>query len=181
MRVPDFGVLRSDGARVTLYSLAAERPVALVFLRHLGCIFCRQQVGTMRDEMADENVVFVTMSEPKVAARFRLWMRSPHPFLSDPERRVYEAFGIPRSTAGKYFSAAVVRKALAAYRKGYRNALDFDDQLQLGGTYVFDGTGEVRASFIAEDISDAPSAETLRRLLHADDAAVAETARDQAR
>ncbi len=166
MQVPEFGVLRHDGVRVTLYGLADERPVALVFLRHLGCVFCRQQVGTLRDELSEENVVFVTMSEPKLTDRFRIWMRSPHSFLCDPEKRLYEAFGIPRSTAGKFFSASVVHEALKAYRKGYRNALTFDDQLQLGGTYVFDREGHVLASFISEDIADAPSPETLRGLLH---------------
>lgn len=174
MRVPDFGALRHDGARVTLYGMAAERPVAMVFLRHLGCIFCRQQVAMLRDAMPEENVVFVTMSPPKVAARFRTWMRSPHPFLCDPERRLYEAFDVPRSTVGKYFSSTVVKAALRAYRSGYRNALDFDDQLQLGGTFVIDRAGDVLGSFVSEDIADAPAPETILALLHAPDPIYAE-------
>lgn len=165
MRVPDFGVLRHDRTYVTLYSLAEERPVALVFLRHLGCIFCREQVGTLRDDLPDANIVFVTMSEPKLADRFRTWLRSPHVFLCDPERRIYEAFGVKRSVAGKFFSQTVVKRALRAYRKGYRNALTFDDQLQLGGAYVFDRDGEVLYSHDANDISDYPSSETLRAAL----------------
>ncbi len=165
MRVSEYGVLRDDGTQVPLYSLAADRPVALVFLRHLGCVFCRQLVAKFRDELADENVVFVTMSEPALTRRFRKWMRSPHFFLADPERRLYEAFGVPRTSAGRFFSAQVVRKALAAYREGHRNSLTFDDQLQLSGTYVMDREGRVLARFVAENISDAPSPETLREAL----------------
>lgn len=167
MRVPEFGVLRYDGGLASLYALASERPVALVFLRHLGCVFCRQQVGILRDALPGENIVFVTMSPPTLTARFRSWMRSPHLFLCDPERRVYEGFDVPRSKVGKYFSKSVITAALRAYRKGYRNSLTFDDQLQLGGTFVFDGEGNVIGSFISEDIADAPSPETIRALLHA--------------
>ena len=163
MRVPEYGVLRDDGTQVPLHSLAADRTVALVFLRHLGCVFCRQL-----DELADENVVFVTMSEPALTRRFRKWMRSPHLFLADPERRLYEAFGVPRTSAGRFFSAQVVRKALAAYREGHRNSLTFDDQLQLSGTYVMDREGRILARFVAENISDVPSPETLREVLRAE-------------
>lgn len=165
MQVPEYGVLRDDGVQLSLYSLAAERPVAFVFLRHLGCVFCRQLVSALRENIPDENVVFVTMSEPALTHRFHRWMRSPHTFLADPERRLYEAFGVPRTTAGSFFSAQVVRRALEAYRNGYRNSLTFDDQLQLSGTYVMDQTGTILASFVAEDISDSPSPETLRAAL----------------
>ena len=169
MRVPEFGVLRHDGTHLPLFSLAAERPVAIIFLRHLGCIFCREQVSTMRDALPSENIVFVTMAEPRLAARFRTWLKSPHPFLCDPERRLYEAFGVGRSTAGKLFSAHVVHRALQAYRKGHRNALTFDDQLQLGGTYVIDKAGSVLAAFPAEDIGDYPSPEVLLKILRTPD------------
>ena len=165
MRIPEFGVLRYDGAYLPLFSLAADRPVALVFLRHLGCIFCREQVATLRDRLPDENIVFVSMAEPKLVARFRTWLKSPHVFLCDPERRLYQAFGVGRSTAGKMFTAHVVSRALKAYRDGHRNALTFDDQLQLGGTYVIDREGNVLASFPADDIGDYPSPEVLRTAL----------------
>ncbi len=169
MRVPEFGVLRFDGGLVPLYSLAAERPVALVFLRHLGCVFCREQVGTLRDALPDENIVFVTMAEPALVARFRKWMHSPHVFICDPERRLYTAFGIGRLTAGRLFNVNVVRQAVQAYRKGYRNALSFDDQLQLGGTYVMDREGNILASFPSDDIGSHPSPEVLLTALRTPD------------
>lgn len=165
MRVPEFGVLKHDRTYVALYELAAQRPVALVFLRHLGCIFCREQVATLRDALPNANIAFVTMSEPKLASRFRAWMRSPHPFLCDPERRLYEAFGVGRTTAGKFFSSTVVRHALKAYRDGHRNSLNFDDQLQLGGTYVMDRDGTITAAFPADDAGDYPSPEVLQNAL----------------
>ena len=61
----------------------------------------------------------------------------------------------------------VIRRALEAYRSGHRNSLTFDDQLQLGGTYILDREGEVLASFPGRDISDNPTPEALERLLRA--------------
>ena len=165
MRVPDFGVLRHDGVHTTLYSLAEERPVALVFLRHLGCIFCREQVGTLRDALGDENVVFVTMSAPALTDKFRRLLHTPHTFVCDPDRRLYEAFHVERGSPRDYFSLDVVRRTLEAYRKGYRNSLTFDDQLQNGGTYVIDRGGNVLASFPSDDLSDMPSPDVIRAAL----------------
>lgn len=167
MRVPEFGVLRDDGSLVPLYSLAADRPVALVFLRHLGCIFCREQVATLRDALPEENVAFVTMSNPALAGRFRRWMRSPHAFFCDPERRLYEAFGVGRAKASHFLNPHLARRAVEAYRKGFRNGLRFDDALQLGGTYVMDHDGLLLASFPANDAGDHPSPEAIRRALNA--------------
>ena len=167
MRVHEYGVLTSEGDRVSLLGLARDRPLALVFLRHLGCIFCRQNVAELRDALPHENIVFVTMSEPTLTARFKQWTRSPHPFLCDPERRLYESFDVPSTTAGGIFTVQVARRALKAYREGHRNSLSFDDQLQLGGTYVLDRTGEILASFPGRDISDNPTPETLEKILRA--------------
>lgn len=167
MKIHDYGVLTADGNRISLLGLASERPLALIFLRHLGCIFCRQHVAEMRDELPHENIVFVTMSEPMLTERFKHWMHSPHLFLCDPERRLYELFNVPRTTTGGFFTAQVARRALKAYREGHRNSLSFDDQLQLGGTYILDREGDVLAAFPGKDIADNPAPETMRQLLRA--------------
>ena len=167
MRVPEIGLLLSDGERTTLRVLAAEGPVALVFLRHLGCIFCREQVATLRDALPTENVVFVTMAEPKLAARFRAWMRSPHPFLCDPERRLYTAFGLQCADRRTLFGQRVVLRGVGALLKGYRQGRIVGDPWQLGGTFVIDADGCVTASFPAADAGDHPSPEALRNALAA--------------
>lgn len=165
MRVPEFGVLRHDGTHVSLYCLAASGPVALVFLRHLGCVFCREQVATLRDALPDANVAFVTMAEPRLAARFRAWMRSPHPFLCDPDRALYRAFGLERGSPGVVLAPRVLARGLSALRAGHRQGLPAGDVWQLGGTFVMDGEGGVLAAFPARDAGDFPSPEAVRRSL----------------
>lgn len=169
MRVPEFGVLRHDGTQASLRSLAEERPVALVFLRHLGCVFCREQVAALRDALPEANVAFVTMVAVPLAARFRTWLRSPHAFLCDPDRVVYRAFGLERGSPGQLFAPAVLARGAAALRAGHRQGRPQGDVWQLGGTFVIDREGLVRAAFPARDAGDHPSPEALGRALGAFD------------
>ena len=89
-------------AFVSLYSLAAERPVALVFLRHLGCIFCRRasRDSTRCPARRERRVRHDVGAEASPPAS-ETWMRSPHVFLSDPERRLYERLRHPPQHCGQ--------------------------------------------------------------------------------
>ncbi|RYG25470.1 redoxin domain-containing protein [bacterium] len=165
MRVPESCVLMHDGEVVPLYSLAKGKRVALVFLRHLGCIFCREQVATLRDTMPEANIVFVTMAGPRLAARFRTWIRSPHPFVCDADRELYHAFGLERGSFAQVFAPNVAARGLAALRKGHRPGRLTEDPWQLGGSFVMDDQGCVSASFPASDAGDHPSPEALKRAL----------------
>lgn len=165
MRVPEFGVLRHDGTEVSLHHLAAERPVALVFLRHLGCIFCREQVATLRDALPEANVAFVTMAGPALAARFKAWMRSPHPFYCDPDRKLYQTFGLQRGALRQVLAPHVALRGIRAFRAGHRQGRPTEDVWQLGGTFVMDGEGSITAAFPASDAGDYPSPEALTKAL----------------
>lgn len=165
MRVPDSGVLRYDGETVALHGLAESKPIALVFLRHLGCVFCREQVATLRDTMPEENVAFVSMATPKQAARFRAWMKSPHIFLCDPDRILYREFGLQRASLAGLVGPRVIARGFEAYRAGHRAGRVVGDGWQLGGTFVMRETGEVSAAFPAIDAGDYPSPDALRRAL----------------
>ena len=165
MRVPESGVLRYDGETVSLHGLAKPKPVALVFLRHLGCVFCREQVATLRDALPQENVAFVSMADPKQTARFRIWMKSPHSFLCDTELRLYRAFGLQKASLGALVGPKVVARGFQAYRAGFREGRVTGDRWQLGGTFVMDGTGCVSAAFPALDAGDHPSPDALHRAL----------------
>ena len=43
----------ADGRPVRLGALWADAPAALVFLRHYGCVFCREHVAQLRDHEAE--------------------------------------------------------------------------------------------------------------------------------
>jgi hypothetical protein len=165
MRIPELCILKHDGTEMPLFSLAVGRPVALVFLRHLGCIFCREQVATLRDAMPDENIAFVTMAEPRLAARFRTWIRSPHLFICDSDRKLYHEFGLERGNFNQVVIPHISTRGFSALRKGYFPGRLSEDRWQLGGTFVMDGEGCVSASFPASDAGDHPSPESLKKAL----------------
>ena len=46
-------VLDTDGATVRLGSLWSDRPAVLVWLRHFGCLFCKEQTAEFRARAND--------------------------------------------------------------------------------------------------------------------------------
>ena len=124
--------------------LAGDRPTLLVFLRHFGCLFCREMVKDVRvaAESADGNgggrrhyphVVFAHMADAAEGARFmaRYWPAAPA--VSDPDRRLYRAAGLGRGGASQMFRPAVWSAGLAAWRKGHRVGLPVGDPWQMSG------------------------------------------------
>jgi peroxiredoxin len=88
----------------TLESLAQERPLLLVFLRHFGCPFCREAVADIaarRSTMdaSGTQVAFVHMHpEEQAAEYFARYGVGDLPRVSDPGARVYDAFGLTQAT-----------------------------------------------------------------------------------
>src|SRR6266446_1204344 len=65
------------GAAVSFKGLWAERTVVLAFVRHLGCIFCRQQVAgltTRLPEIERRGASARSASTPFIASSFRYTM-----------------------------------------------------------------------------------------------------------
>ncbi len=164
MKVPLFDVVLSDGSTVPLRSLYEDRPLCLVFLRHLGCIFCREHVAELR-EAKDLNIAFVSMSAAPEVDRFRKEAGSPHPFISDSARALFEVFGLRRASLGQVFSPKVFGKGARAWSKGVRSSRPPTDPWQLGGTFVIDTDGEVVWERRSEDVADNATVEEIRLAL----------------
>jgi len=65
-----------DGRQVRLGDLWRERPAVLVFVRHFGCVFCRQMAVEIHRarhdfEKADVELVVIGHGSPAQAADFR--------------------------------------------------------------------------------------------------------------
>lgn len=127
----------------TLAELSDEKPLALVFIRHSGCTFCRDTLAKLAEERKSLEAKGVTlgvvgMSEPQVlkelAASFGL---SDILLVSDPDRRLYKALEIPR---GGLFQVLGLKDVWYAYKTGAlkrhgMGPIDADG-LQLGGSFV---------------------------------------------
>ena len=135
--------------------LDADRPTLLVFLRHLGCPFCREMVKDVRTaaETADgpagrrrfPRVVFFHTVGPRRGARFfgRYWPAAPA--VSDPGRAVYEALDFARAGVLQVFGPRVWPCFLRAARKGHRQGKFAGDLWAMPGLLLLAPDGRVLA------------------------------------
>ena len=118
--VADDVFLARDQQGRSLGSLTHVQPVLLVFLRHLGCTFCREaatDVSEQRQAIEREGVTpaFVGMlEEPELGEFLQLYGLGDLPRFADPSRSLYRAFGLGRGSARQLFGPRVWRRGLAA-------------------------------------------------------------------
>ena len=160
MFAPTQTVTLDDGSAIELVSVYSERPLALVFLRHAGCISCREIVSSLK-RFPEANVIFVASERAEECAAFRERMASPHRFISDPNRSLYEAFGLGRGGVGQVLHPRVMRRGLEAMKSGVRQGKPSGDPMALGGAFVIDREGVVTWEHRSADISDNPCPQTI--------------------
>ncbi len=146
-----------------LLSLSRNRTVMLVFLRHFGCVFCKEALSDLAERQSviknkGIELVFVHMSEKDVAEdyfkRYRL-AKSVH--ISDPFCQYYAAFGIVKGNFSQLYGLRTWIRGFAAKRQGHELELAraLGDSTQMPGIFIIkDGT--VVDKFIHKHASDRP-------------------------
>ena len=149
-----------DGGPASLRDqLDPRRPSLLVFLRHLGCPFCREMVkdlrvaaeradaveGGHRGEKRYPRVLFFHTLGPRVGGRFfgRYWPAAPA--VSDPGRHFYDALDIPRASAGQVFGPRTWPCLLRAGRKGHHLGRIVGDLWTMPGLLLVSPAGRIVA------------------------------------
>lgn len=153
----------SDGPSrgVSIAALSERRPVLLVFLRHLGCTFCREAAADLRDRRAiievSASIVVVTMSPAAEARAFLAgYGLDDLDLVSDPERTLYRAMELRRGTLPQLFGPRVwLRGVVAGVLGGHWVGGLRGDGLQMPGAFVIRG-GRLVAAFRHRDAADRP-------------------------
>src|ERR1700690_3132613 len=88
-----------DGQPIRLGSLWANGPAVVVFLRHYGCIFCREHVAQLRDHEPvfrnkGASLAAIGLGDLRYAQIFRDESGITFPLLVDERRRAYRAAGL---------------------------------------------------------------------------------------
>ena len=153
-------VRTNDG--MSLLQLSKEHPIMLLFLRHAGCMFCREALSDVaaqrkQIEATGTRIVLVHMSrEPQAGSFFRKYGLEDLPRVSDPQRSLYRAFGLGRGGLMQLAGPAVWLRAIHAAmfdRHGVGKAAG--DVFQMPGVFMV-YHGHVVRSFVHHSIADRP-------------------------
>jgi hypothetical protein len=103
----------------------------------------------------DLPIVFVSLESVERTEAFRLRTRSPHPFIADPGRVLYQAFGLKRAGLPQVLNRATMRRGIEAARAGHSLLkVPTADPMQLAGTFVIGRDGQVLWGHRSEEVSD---------------------------
>lgn len=157
------------GLPVRLGDLWREQPAVLVFLRHYGCVFCRDHAVKFHRargefEAAGARLVAIGQGTPAQAARFRADQCVDLLLLSDPDRRSYAAAGAKVATLPELLGPRIIARGLARTIASripqgsivVHQGKIVDHPAQLGGVVVVAPDGSVRYAHMSEDASDNP-------------------------
>lgn len=146
----------------TLEQLSTESPTLVVFLRHTGCVFCREALADLSRQRtalraAGTTLALVHMSEPLSATlRFERYGLGDIHRYSDPERVLYRAFGLERGSLRQLFGPPVWWRILGAtVLGGHWFGRSEGDGFQLPGVFLLDH-GQVMAEHRAATAADRP-------------------------
>ncbi len=155
-------VLDETGKSHELGSLWKDHTAVLVFLRHFGCIHCRDHVVHLHARLdaiegKGARMAVIGNGSPSFIAGFREETLYDGPVYTDPTLAAYRAAELKRSVAAtldprSLFGAA---KALA---NGIRQGRTQGDQWQQGGVLVVAPSGEIRWQHASDRPGDNASA-----------------------
>lgn len=138
-----FKFVRTNNGEV-LGDLGGHKKLLLVFVRHFGCTFCREnvdEISKMKDKISELNLepVFVHMSDPTYAEEFfGQYFDQKISFISDPNLSLYKAFGLKRGSLLQLYGIKTwLRGFYAGIVKGHGLGSSEGDVMQLGGYFIY--------------------------------------------
>ncbi len=111
-------------------------------------------------------MVLVGMGTPEESAAFVKKLALPFPLISDPERRLYQAYDLRMVSSLELFAPSLVVKAVTAMARGYTIGMPIGNIRQLPGVFIIDTYGGIVFSHIAKDAADHPDTEAILAVLN---------------
>ena len=142
-------------------AVLAKQPLFLVFLRHFGCSFCREAVADLAAkrqtiEARGTPLAFVHLgTEEKAQWFFKPYGLVDVPRFSDPDGRLYEAFGLLRAELRQYLNSESIFRMLGAMARGHFVGFPAGDIERMPGVFLMD-RGEIKKAYRHKLVSDRP-------------------------
>lgn len=123
--------------------LHAERPMLFVFLRHFGCIFCRETIGEISQASGTDStypdVLFFYQGSAEYGRSFFETVWPEARAVADLPRFFYDAFDVRRGTMRQMMGPDVIACGIRASRKGYGLGMPTSDPLVMPGLFLVQG------------------------------------------
>lgn len=135
---------RLEGRRLSaerLVDVLGSGPALLVFLRQLGCTFCRRDVDQLAALAQREQERFprLVLVHPATSEEGEAFFAERYPeaiAVADPGHALYRAFGLRRGNAWQLFGPRIWFAAARSLLSGHGGAAPIGDYRVLGGRYV---------------------------------------------
>ncbi|MEM6431137.1 MAG: SelL-related redox protein [Deinococcota bacterium] len=118
-------------------------PTLLVFLRHFGCIFCREMVADLRQISHAQPdyppILFFYQGTTEEGEAFfdHLWPEAKA--VADAEQHFYSLFGLSQGSAGQMFGPEVWACGVRAAFKGHFIGAPVGDPWMMPGVFFVEG------------------------------------------
>ncbi|WP_068467950.1 SelL-related redox protein [Candidatus Protochlamydia phocaeensis] len=149
----------------TLMELSNQTPLLIVFLRYIGCPFCRQTLRhMMRQREALEKrgyqIIFIHMdNEQEAKSFFKRYGLEDFLTISDPDRHLYYAFGLERHTLLQLFHPYVGKEWIKSLWTNGSGAIH-SDPFQMPGMFVL-YKGRITYFYRPDYVSEQPDYQDL--------------------
>lgn len=165
---PDATVLTVGSRPVALSGLwsTSRNGLALVFLRHFGCPFCKEHARELHQRRAGFSdagvgIAMIGPGTPAEAVAFAADLGLRDRVLVDPDRAAYRAYGLGEAPVWSLLDPRVIAGGLRAAAGGFLPRKSSGNPLQLQGQFLIDRAGIIRSATRPRLMSDIPSATAL--------------------
>jgi thiol-disulfide isomerase/thioredoxin len=146
----------------SISELSKDRTVLVVFLRHFGCVFCREILHVLKQlksEIESNKIILVIVhmiNNDDARKQLEKYELENIDCISDPDRSMYKSFGLRRGRLYQVFGFRVWWNGfLKGVLKGRGFGTEMGDVLQMSGVFSLKDS-KVLKSFIPEYISELP-------------------------
>jgi len=159
----DFLLLMQTNKGENVMDLSKEQPIILIFLRHFGCVFCKEALKDLSEmtEKFDLNkvkLVLVHMAEPKIADQyFEDYKLSEASRISDPDLNFYTRFGLIKGSFSQLYGLSSWMRGFSLQQEGFKSELSkqLGDATQMPGIFKIHD-GKIIDSYIHKKASERP-------------------------
>jgi peroxiredoxin len=156
-QVPDFEIETLDGVRLSRANLHGQRWL-LSFYRYAACPLCNlrlHQVAERAPRWLSQGVRVIAVSQSPATRGRKLWSRHQLPIdlIADPDRRLYDLFGVEQSLM-QVATAGADARIYVAMAKGFLPGVPDGPMGTLPADFLVERDGTVRTAFYARGIGD---------------------------